>query len=205
MKTFVTIIITAIVLLGTTAGFSDTLNDLTVTPQSSLAGEYTVYNFKFTARTTIPQEASFRILFGQDFDLDQIVIASSTDQATLDGGLTVRTVDDETVVLDRNGATTSPASGDTIKFSLAMVGNPIAGSYQIDIETLNWDSVTVLDQGTSAAFAIQEPADIASFNLYMTPQNPKAGEPVKVVVADARDSNLNLVSGVVIWLLNPAL
>ena len=199
MKTFVYIILTALILLGAGAGYSDIIDDLTITPQSNLAGEYTVYSFKFTAGFTqeIPKEGYFRIIFGPDFNLDQVVIAASTDQETLDGGLTVVSVSGDTVLLDRNGATTSPAGGDTIQFSLAMVGNPLAGSYQIELHTLYVDISTIIDEGTSAPFLIENPTDISSFNLYMTPQNPKAGQSVKVVVADARDSNLNLVDGVV--------
>ncbi len=177
---------------------ADELDDLVVTPQSDLTGEFTVYTFGFTTAGTIPLKGYFRIIFTPEFDLGQLVMASSNDQETLDGGLSIESISGDTLVLDRNYADKSPALGDSISISVAMVGNPVvAGEHQLTLETLSWDPVTVIDSGTTAPFQIREPGNIASFQLELLNPPQRAGKPFQIQVSNARDDSNNLVSGVV--------
>lgn len=178
--------------------FAAQLASIDVELQSSITGEYTIYNILFETITPIHKQAHFKIYFDLDFDLSQMIMASSVNTQTMDGGIDINTIfvenNRKVVQLTRTG---TDINGDgAVGIALAMVGNPQPGQYTLDLEIYEQDW-TPSDFGTANPFDIILPRTITNFSVDVSLLNPVAGEPFQVIVTNARDDQGKLTDGII--------
>ena len=63
----------------------DVSSSLNVEPQSSATGAYTIHKIYWNARTPINERGHIVISYKPEFDLDQLLMATSYDPDTMDG------------------------------------------------------------------------------------------------------------------------
>jgi hypothetical protein len=190
--------------------------NLKVEPHSSATFENTIHKVSWTAGAggvgVIDVRARFILTYDPAFNLDDLIMATTIDSATMDGRLNIdSTYTDassgkEKVVISRKDRTTN--GEDLVGMNIALVGNPGPGDYNFHLQV--WEAGvdpfnpanTPQDSG-SAVIAITE--KIKNFDLAATNYVPRAGEPFDLVVSNAIDNEGNVASGVILVSFNDGL
>ena len=195
-----------------------TLTNATAVPQDSTVFEQSTYTLSFTTAndpaSAIPASGHFRFSFPPVFNLENVILASSTDQDSLAGGLIISTIDTlkdvslndslYRVMLDRSNGTTVPQYTQ-VGIYLSEIGNPAAsGNYTVFIETFDYnynpavsDTSGLLDTGTTALFPIVPIKPISSFTIDVSTSISPAGQGFYVNVTNAMDVDGKPASGTI--------
>ena len=186
--------------------------NLRVEPQSSATLENTIHTVKWTTITPIDVRARFVLYYDSAFNLDQLIMATTIDSATMDGRLNIDTsYFDATsgmkkIYISRKDRTTGGEG--LVGINLAMIGNPAPGDYTFRLET--WgagidpdDPMNAPEDSGSAVITITEP--IKNFDLAATNYVPRAGQSFDLQVTNAVDNEGNPASGIILVSFNDGL
>jgi len=129
----VLLFITAIYLINSVAYASpaDTVNVIARHPESNAKS---IYKIEFRVAKPISPTAMLKVTFPQEFDLSELMIASST---TMNGGFEVD-VKDQILTLKRSGLGRQIKPNEKVDVKFAIVKNPLkpADSYRIIVEII---------------------------------------------------------------------
>ena len=186
--------------------------NLRVEPQSSATLENTIHTIKWTTITTINVRGRFVLYYDPAFNLDQLIMATTIDSATMDGRLNIDTTYYDAasgmkkVYISRKDRTTNGQGA--VGINLAMIGNPAPGDYNFHLQT--WaagvdpdNPLNAPDDSGSAVITITEP--IKNFDFAASTYVPKAGEAFDLTVSNAVDNEGNAASGVILVTFNDGL
>lgn len=119
---------------------ADTVNVIARHPESSAKS---IYKIEFRIEKPISPTAKLNVTFPAEFDLSELMIASST---TMNGGFDVE-VNDQILTLKRSGLGREIKPNEKVDVKFAIVKNPLkpADNYRITVEIIE-DERSVLKQ-----------------------------------------------------------
>ncbi|RPI03400.1 MAG: hypothetical protein EHM72_01655, partial [Calditrichaeota bacterium] len=204
-------IIQFVLLLGFAAALTATAGDISstlqVTPQIKSVGTNTLHTVRWTTLSPINRRGVIAVLYPDNFDLNQLTMATTYDYTTMNGVLkvdSIRTVNykgknyKKVIVTRKDGGTNDNGQGN-VGLQLAVVGNATnTGFYRLRLETYVQDAnpFTAAPSDTgSTTFQITE--SITNFTLSSANAEPRAGEGFTVNVTNARDAEGKLADGII--------
>jgi len=169
-----------LVFVGTS--FAQSVDGITLS--NSKAGANSIYTVQFTPTQPLPPNGKIAITFSDaNFDLSSVSLAASNN-ANLDGGLSIDSNTSPTLVIVRDGTGIATTGGTQLDISFANVGNiTTSGNYSLtvtiqdnagtDIETVGSGNFTITpsDLDHFAFGAISDPTAGTDFNITLTAQD----------------------------------
>ncbi len=134
----------------------------TITLSSYKAGDNAIYTVPFTPTNPLPANGKIVIQFSSSSFTTSSVSLAASNNANLDGGLSIESNTSPTVVIVRDGTGTVTTGGNQLDISFANVGNSTAsGTYSLTV-TLQDNGGTDIETVGSGSFTIT-PADLDHF------------------------------------------
>ncbi|MBN2008657.1 hypothetical protein JW960_04835 [candidate division KSB1 bacterium] len=131
-------------LIFTQFGYALPPDTVQITPESTEAGQSSIYQIQFSLEQEILPNAAIIVNFPAAFDLSGVLIAGS---ATINGGFQV-TVNGTTVTIKRSGLGKTIKANQKVDVRFANVKNPTtpAASYAVQVQVQNGNNVKIVDK-----------------------------------------------------------
>jgi len=173
------------------SSWAQVLQNERITLKDGTAGARTIYLVFFEVHEDLPNTGTILLKFPKEFDLSEVLVASTL--KGLDGGFEVkRDLQDNTIILDRDGTGGILAENDSCEIKIAIVGNPDSvATYTIGIETYN--NGTPLEQGSDDVTIVPGPLDHFNFTTISNQiADNEFSSSFTITARDAYDNNVVL-------------